>query len=142
MLNFNRVFEVDAGKNCKDIRLNKGNKEFKADHDDVHRDRENGAQPGNAAGCCEHDTEARDNFEHNVTGDHVREKTNGEGDRAAQERNEFDQHNEREHPHRNIFGHEEAEKMRPVTVDTDKKDCNKDHHGQGSGNGQMACVGK
>src|SRR5690606_8551756 len=119
------VVDVHAGENGKHVGLQEGYEEFECGNRDRHDERQDSAADTDGPKGRQRNDEARKDLERDVTGKHVREKTNRKADRTRQERDDFNGDDQRHDDARNAARHEQLEKaeaMLEETIDNDRGD--------------------
>src|SRR5215510_1338641 len=75
----NRIIEIDASEDGEYVRLQEGHEQLERGQRDRQAERQHGAEPAQEAETAEHDDEAAEHLERNVTGQHVGEQSHAVG---------------------------------------------------------------
>ena len=142
MAGVHRVVEIHAGQDREDIGLQRGDQKLKSSQRHDHRHRQNGAEITDRAHGTEGEDEAGEDFERDVTREHVREKTDGVADRARKVGNHFDRDHERQEDDRHTRRHEKAEKLEAVEVDARERHAEEHGDRQREGDDDVARGGE
>src|SRR5882757_2692891 len=119
----NGVVEVDAGEDREHVGLQEGDQQFKRGQRDGERQRQHAAEPADRAERdAEHRNEAREHLQRNVAGQHVGEQAYAVRDRPQQERQDFNEHDQRQDVDRNAGRHENLEESQAVLVEAVDQD--------------------
>src|SRR5258705_8637344 len=114
----NGVVEIDAGQDRKHGGLQESDQELQRGQCGGELQRQHAAGPAECAKRdAEHCDEAREHFQRDVAGQHVGEQTNAVRDRPQQERQDFNEHDQRQDVDRNARRHENPEELQSVLVD-------------------------
>ena len=89
------VVEIHAGEHCENIGLQERHEEFQAGERDGHQKRQDSATDTERTHGRQRGHETGKDLQRDVSGQHVGEKTDGEADRARQEGDDFDHHDQR-----------------------------------------------
>src|SRR6267378_49194 len=117
------VVEVDAGEDREHVGLQECDQQFKRGQRDGERQRQHAADPADRAERdAKHRNEAREHLQRNMAGQHVGEQAYAVRDRAEQERQDFNEHDQRQDVDRNAGRHENLEESQPVLVETVDQD--------------------
>ena len=141
MCRVQRVFQIDAGEDRKDIGLNEGHENFEP----VHRgDRDDRQRRHGDADAREQDQrrEGCEHFHDRVSGHHVARKTNGMADRAHEVGNHLDQRQDRAQRQRCRRHPEQPEEPGTVLDETDHGHRHENQQGQSPRHRDMRRGGK
>src|SRR6266700_3728408 len=114
----NGVVEVDAGQDRKHIGLQERDQQFERGERDSERQRQYAAEPAEGAERdAEHRDEAREHLQRDVASQHVGEQTHAVRDRPQEEREDFDEDDQRQDVDRNARWYENLEELEAVLVE-------------------------
>src|ERR1700738_1607826 len=90
------IVDVDAGEDGEDVGLEERDQQLKRGQRDGQSERQYGADPADDAHRSQHGDEACEYFQRDVAGQHVGEQTHAVRNRPRQERDDLDQHHQRQ----------------------------------------------
>src|SRR3954451_9911348 len=135
----NGVVQVDAGQDRKHIGLQERDQNLESVQRDRERQRQHAADPAERAEReAEHGDEAREHLQRDVAGQHVGEQTDAVGDRSQEERQDLDEHDQRQDVDGDAVGNENLEELQAVLDDAVNQDGEEDQKRQGGRYDQMA----
>src|SRR5712671_2719728 len=103
------VVEIDAGQDREHIGLEERDQQFQRGQRDDQNERQRRAEDAEDAQAPEQRDEAREHLERDVARQHVGEQAHAVRDRARQERQHLDEHDQRQDVDRDALWHEQAE---------------------------------
>jgi len=109
----NCVVEINASENGEDIGLEDGDEQFECRQRDAHHERQWRDDRERAGPKQAHD-ETTHHLERDVSGEHIGEKTNRQGDRSGKERNQFNRHQKGKQRDRHSRRHEQPQETRAI----------------------------
>src|SRR3954452_9340666 len=135
----NRIVEIDASENGENVGLQERDQQLECGECDHHAE-------GQHATDCTNDAEARSeqrneagkDLQRDVAGQHVREKTHAMRDRAQQEGEHFDEHDQRQDVDRDAGRHEQLEEFQSVLPEAVDHDGQEDEQRETDGNNDVA----
>ena len=130
-MQMNRLLQVKAGQDGKDISLQYRNEEFQTDERDVDGGRKEG-EDADARG------EATEDRQHGMAGQHVGEEADRQGEWADEIGKQFDRHQQQQQDLRDAVRHKEAKEMSAVANDPDRRHKDEDHGGKRERNDDLA----
>src|SRR5665213_3343998 len=135
----NGVVEIDASEDREHVGLQERDQEFERAERDRERQRQDAAGPADGAERgAEHGDEAGKHLQRDVAGQHVGEQTHAMRDRPQEERQDFDEHDQRQDVDRNAAGNENLEEFQAVLVDAVDQDDEKHQQRQRRGDNDVA----
>src|SRR5262249_50394065 len=91
----NRIVEIDASEDREDVGLQECDQGLQRKEDDDHREGQDAADPADSAEAgAEQDDEAGEHLQRDVSGQHVGEQTHAMRDRAGDEGEDLDRHDQ------------------------------------------------
>src|ERR1700719_4680973 len=116
------IVEVDAGEDGEHVSLQEGDQEFERGQRDGEGERQRCPDPAQEPEPAQHRDESGEYLERDVPGQHVGKQTHAMGDRARQEGQHLDEHDQWQDVDRDALGHEQIEEVEavlPEPVDED-----------------------
>src|SRR3954463_15979456 len=95
MARMDSIVEIDAGEDREDVGLQERNHQLQRGQCDRQAERQQRTDLADGAERAEHGHEAREHLQRDVAGQHVGEQTDAVRDRAGEEGDDFDQHDQR-----------------------------------------------
>src|SRR5690606_17768087 len=138
-----RVVEIHARQDRKDIGLNRADEKLEAGDGDRHAERQDGGGPAERAQARNHHHhEAGKDLEGDVTGENVAEQTNRQADRTREEGDDLDRRHDGKDVARHAGGYEKLEEFRTVLDEAVDDDGDEHQHRQGEGDDDVAGDGE
>src|SRR6476619_4359183 len=109
MARVNRIVEIDAGEDGEHVGLQERDQELERRERDREAERQHGADPADEAERGQYGNETGEHLERDVAGQHVGEQSHAVRDRARQERQHLDEHDQRQDQDRDAARHEQLE---------------------------------
>src|SRR5665647_2046628 len=135
----NGVVEVDAGEDREHIGLQERDQKLKRGERNRERQRQHATSPADRAERdAEHCDETREHLQRDVAGQHVGEQTYAVRDRPQEERQDFNEHDQRQDVDRNAARYENPEEFQPVLVDAVDQDGEKHQERERRGDDDVA----
>src|SRR5215468_520988 len=130
MTRMDGIVEIDAGEDGKHVGLQEGDEQFECRQCNDHRQRQRCAGHADNSRASKQRDEACEYLQRDVTSQHVGKKTHAVRDRAREERQHFNEYDERQDVDRYALGHEQVEEVKPVLPESIDEDRQEDRHRQ------------